>query len=637
MLFGCLALGLLLVASPAEARKKPIHRVVHAAAPAGPLPPSSAMEIDADTGRVLYASSPDLRTYPASLTKLMTLYLLFGALDKGQIKLDQVLSASAHAASMPATSLGLSPGDSLTVEQAIHAIIVRSANDVASVVAEALGGSEDAFAETMTRQARLLGMKDTVFRNASGLPDLEQKTTARDMATLSRALIQRFPAYYHYFAEDSFTYGGRVYVGHNHLLKRYEGADGLKTGYIRAAGFNLASSAVRNGHRVIAVILGGRSPGSRDNEMMTLLDRGFAALGPTPGETPNLLLARNNPPAQAATTVAIVMPTPTAKLMLPIQVPIIAPAALANENPIGAGVAGPVQRPAAAPAAKPAPVIALGTMTPPAATSAPTVAAAAPIAPAAPATAAAVPVLALGEALIAPAKAAPVVVAGSAADKPAKPTPPAASEKAILVASAEPVPPPSPPAAKPPLVLIARPAGDKPAKPAQPAASAKANPVLVGSAEPVPPPTLLPSAAKPVNLATPLAKPSAPPAAKQTAAKPTATKPRAGAAHITLAAIDSGDTVVVASGRYAIQVGAYGKFAPARQAAEQATRQVPTLLRGARIAIDEKPGESGKIYRSRIGGLTEAGADAACRQLKARGTSCMVVKPGLAMAMSTAP
>jgi D-alanyl-D-alanine carboxypeptidase len=569
LLVGCLVAGMLVAAGPAEARKKATHHVVHvgAAAPAAPLPPNSAMEIDADTGRVLYQSNPDLRTYPASLTKMMTLYLLFGALDKGQIRLDQVLTASAHAASMPATSLGLSPGDTLTVEQAIHAIIVRSANDVASVVAEALGGTEDAFAETMTRQARLIGMNDTVFRNASGLPDLEQKTTARDIATLSRALIQRYPAYYHYFSEDSFAYGGRVYVGHNHLLKRYEGADGLKTGYIRAAGYNLASSAVRNGHRIVAVILGGRSPGSRDNEMMSLLDRGFAALGPTPGSTPNLMLARSNPPPSAATTVAFVPPTPTARLMLPIQPAAATSDAAPGDNPIAAGLPA-APRP---PAAKTAPVLALGTMIAPAPAAQPS---AAPPAPAAPPAAA---VLALGEAVAAPV--APVAVATAAAPaKPGKPTPPT-----------------------------------------------KAAPVLVASAAA---PTLRPSAAKPVRLAaTPLAKPQ----------EPRATKPRSGtAAHIVLAAADSGDTVVVSSGRFAIQVGAYGKFAPARQAAELATRQVPTLLRGTHIAIDEKAGENGKIYRSRISGLTEAGAEAACRQLKARGTNCMVVKPGLAVAMSTA-
>ena len=579
ILLACVAAGLLTVSGPAEARKKPIHRVVHAVAPVGPLPPNSSMEIDADTGRVLFQTNPDLRTYPASLTKLMTLYLLFGALDKGQIKLDQVLSASAHAASMPATSLGLSPGDTLTVETAIHAIIVRSANDVASVVAEALGGSEDGFAETMTRQARLLGMNDTVFRNASGLPDLEQKTTARDMATLSRALIQRFPAYYHYFAEDSFSYGGRVYVGHNHLLKRYDGADGLKTGYIRAAGYNLASSAVRNGHRIIAVILGGRSPGSRDNEMMTLLDRGFAALGPAPGDTPNLLLARSNPKPLATQQAAVVMPTPTAKLMLPIQPPL--QTASANDNPINAGVAAPAQ-PAAPLAAKPAAtVVALGTILAPAASEPPAPAIPAPAmvaaaAPAIPAATGGAPIVALGEAVIAPA-AAPIAVAVLAAEKPAKPLPPPAAAK----------------------------------------------PVLLASVEPDPAPTVRPSAAKPVTMAVPLAKPTPPAPAKR------------GAAHITLAAIDSGDTVVVSSGRFAIQVGAYAKFAPARQAAELATRQVPTLLRGARIAIDEKAGESGKLYRARIGGLTEAGADAACRQLKARGTSCLVLKPSLAMAMTT--
>jgi D-alanyl-D-alanine carboxypeptidase len=234
--------------------------------------------IDASTGEVLHSRNPDILSYPASLTKMMTLYLLFDALEKGEVKLDTALPVSAHAADQPATKLGLPKGASIPVETAILAIIIQSANDAAVVVAEALGGTESDFAAKMTRAARALGMRSTVFRNASGLPDPGQKSTARDLAVLARALITDFPQYYHYFSVQKFTYGGRVIRTHNRLMLAYDGADGLKTGYIRASGYNLVTSAVRDGQRLIGVVLGGKSPSARDQQMAKLLDGGFAEL-----------------------------------------------------------------------------------------------------------------------------------------------------------------------------------------------------------------------------------------------------------------------------------------------------------------------------------------------------------------------
>lgn len=239
-------------------------------------PASAAIIVDADSGAILYESNAKTRTYPASLTKMMTLYLLFEAVEAKQFKLDDLLAVSAHAAKQPATDLGLTKGQQITVEKAILALVVHSANDVAVVIAEALGGTENKFAAMMTKKAHELGMKSTTFRNASGLPNPEQVTTARDMAILARALIARFPGFYAYFSAHSFTHRGRVYTSHNRVLLSYPGADGLKTGYIRASGFNLATSATRDGHRLVAVVLGGKSARSRDLKMIDLLDQGFA-------------------------------------------------------------------------------------------------------------------------------------------------------------------------------------------------------------------------------------------------------------------------------------------------------------------------------------------------------------------------
>jgi D-alanyl-D-alanine carboxypeptidase len=239
-------------------------------------PASAAIIVDAESGAVLYDSRSKTRTYPASLTKMMTLYLLFEAIDAKRIELDDLLPVSARAAKQPATDLGLAKGQQIAVEKAILALIVHSANDVAVVIAEALGGTETKFAAKMTKKARELGMTSTTFRNASGLPNSGQVTTARDMAILARALITRFPEFYHYFAAHSFTHRGRVYASHNRVLLNYPGADGLKTGYIRASGFNLATSATRDGRRLVAVVLGGKSARSRDLKMIELLDQGFA-------------------------------------------------------------------------------------------------------------------------------------------------------------------------------------------------------------------------------------------------------------------------------------------------------------------------------------------------------------------------
>lgn len=246
------------------------------AATAGTNPRYAGIVVDATSGEVLYDDRADESRYPASLTKMMTLYLLFEAIERGSLTLDATLPVSAHAAAQPPTKLWLKAGERIAVEKAIQALIVRSANDVAVVVAEGLAGSEPAFARQMTDKARALGMHDTTFRNASGLPDNTQVTTARDMARLALHLMQNFPGYYDYFDSTQFSYRGKVYRGHNRVLTRYPGADGLKTGFIRASGFNIATSAVHDGRRIVSVVMGGFTARSRDDHVIDLLDRGFA-------------------------------------------------------------------------------------------------------------------------------------------------------------------------------------------------------------------------------------------------------------------------------------------------------------------------------------------------------------------------
>ncbi len=254
----------------ADARKRK-HRHHKPTAQASYNPKFASIIVDAKSGTVLQSSNPDALRHPASLTKIMTLYLLFEQLESGRIKLDSEMEVSAHAARQPPTKLGLRPGQTLRVEDAIKGLITRSANDAAVVVAETVAGDEGDFARLMTRKARALGMTRTVYRNASGLPNDDQVTTARDQATLGRAIQERFPRYYRYFSTVSFNYRGRNIRNHNHLLGKVEGVDGIKTGYIRASGFNLVSSLRRGNRHLVGVVMGGRSAGSRDATMRNLL------------------------------------------------------------------------------------------------------------------------------------------------------------------------------------------------------------------------------------------------------------------------------------------------------------------------------------------------------------------------------
>lgn len=238
----------------------------------------AALIMDADTGEVLFARNADAIRHPASLTKMMTLYLTFEALKSGKLKLTDRLKVSARAASQPQTNLSLRAGQTIPVKDALNALVIRSANDVAVVVAEALGKTEWNFGLMMTAKARKLGMTKSVFINPHGLPNVKQVTTATDMAKLGIALKRDFPEFYPYFKLQSFTYAGVTYTTHNRVMTSYDGVDGIKTGYINMSGFNLVTSAHRDGFNLIGVVLGGQTAYERDEHMKALLTKNFAIL-----------------------------------------------------------------------------------------------------------------------------------------------------------------------------------------------------------------------------------------------------------------------------------------------------------------------------------------------------------------------
>ncbi|HWY61075.1 MAG TPA: SPOR domain-containing protein [Rhizomicrobium sp.] len=303
-------LSLAALAYPAEAASRR-HKTAATARitpmPAGATDPSkdAALIIDGSTGKVLFARNELLERHPASLTKMMTLYLLFDALKNGKIAMQTQMPVSVHAQQQKPTKLSLRHGQTIDVDTAIRAIVIRSANDVAVVIAEALGGTESHFAEMMNDKARQLGMKETNYHNASGLPDPLQITTAMDLGVLARHLAYDFPQYYPYFGTLGFTYKGTFYPTHDNLVGRYPGADGIKTGYVGASGFNLASSVVRDGVHLIGIVMGGRTAVRRDLEMMHLMDTEFAAIGTNP-----TLVARGQVPWMTVAQAAFAPPPP---------------------------------------------------------------------------------------------------------------------------------------------------------------------------------------------------------------------------------------------------------------------------------------------------------------------------------------
>jgi D-alanyl-D-alanine carboxypeptidase len=307
-----LLLALLLIVAAAGAPLSEAHAAKRKSGSGAPQI-ASAIVVDMNSGSILYSQSADLPRYPASLTKMMTLYVLFGYLRAGKVTPTSELVVTPHAASQAPTKLGLKPGATISTTDAVKALVTQSANDAAVTIAENLAGTEENFARVMTDTARSIGMNATTFRNASGLPNEDQITTARDMATLAAHLIHDYPEYYGVFETRYFTFNGRKYRNHNKLLFGYQGCDGIKTGYTKASGFNLTASVHRGNKHLVAVVLGGKTGGQRDAAMRSVLDRHFAKATdtkPTPAQLLASLVPAPSPPAVQKPAYTLAPPTP---------------------------------------------------------------------------------------------------------------------------------------------------------------------------------------------------------------------------------------------------------------------------------------------------------------------------------------
>ena len=403
---GCLSLAavvalLAFTNEPADARRH--HRRSHArlaSLSSSYDPPYAAIVVDAKNGAVLHQANPDAPRHPASLTKIMTLYLLFERMETGKMTLDTQMPVSELASRQAPTKLGLKPGSTLRVEDAIKGLVTKSANDAAMVIAETLGGSEEEFGRMMTRKARSLGMRNTVYVNPNGLPDDAQISTARDQALLGIAIQERFPQYYRYFSLPSFVYRGQSIRNHNHLLGSVEGVDGIKTGYTRDSGFNLVTSVRRGPRHIVAVVLGGRSASRRDARMRELIEENIAQASTKPQPVqvadaakqaapqikPTTLASAERTPAmppvpRAAETTSAIMPGSNAPLT-PVRVKTVSVKLVPPRNAVAAAKPEPVQSTVVAQAALAAPQVTEEAEASPDEALAQTLAAAAPIEPA---------------------------------------------------------------------------------------------------------------------------------------------------------------------------------------------------------------------------------------------------------------
>ncbi len=543
-------------------------------------PPYAAIVVDANTGKTLDETNADSLRHPASLTKIMTLYLLFERLDAGKIKLGTLMPVSEHASEQAPTKLGLRPGQHIAVEDAIRGLVTRSANDAAVVIAEAIGGDEHAFAQMMTAKARALGMSRTTYINASGLPDDDQVTTARDQALLGRLIQERFPAYYTYFSTPSFVFRGEEIRNHNHLLGHVEGVDGIKTGYTRASGFNLVTSLRRNNRRIVAVVLGGTSAAARDARMRQLIEEHIAeasthrtvtavadAAEPAPRAPahPAHAAAANSYSLSSASSVPVPPPPPTAAAPMP-----------------GPAIATPKQRPAIG-SSEPIKPIAVKTVK--------------------------VKLAPLHTAALAPA-AAMIPIADETGSTPAEPPKVAAAE-----------PPPAAPAAPPvpPAIQVAA-----AAVPAAAPAVAAAQPAV--STEPWTP--------QPAAAAWPTAPAAAAPAAEPAAPAPVAkvepprqiakAEPPAQVAKVELPPPPT-RSLQVHTG-WIIQVGAYDSENEAKQHLDVAQNKAKSALAHADPFTETVTKGDKTLYRARFAGLDKSQAEATCRQLRRSDIACITVK-----------
>jgi len=575
--------------------------------------PYADIVVDANSGNVLHATNPDARRHPASLTKIMTLYLLFEQLEAGKLKLDTPLKVSKEAAGQDPTKLELKAGSSIQVEDAIKGIITRSANDAAVVVAEAIAGDEDEFARLMTRKARALGMSNTVYKNASGLPDSDQVTTARDQSTLGRAIQERFPKYYKYFSIRSFTFRGETIANHNRLLGNVEGVDGIKTGYINASGFNLVTSVHRGNRYVVAVVMGGSSAGSRDARMRELISDKIAQASTKRTTEPMVAEAAAPATKPEPKTVAKAEPKPEPKAERKVTATIVDPDAQSKAEAKAeprfavASVASTPARftPMSAPPAEPA------------------VTASAPARATAGSTEPIRPVLVKTLAV----KAGPQGAAGTAAPSApaAAPAAPVTEAKAVQVAE--------PPAAA---VSATETKPEPKAEPklAEPKPEPKAEPkVADAAAERF---ALASAASTPVRF-TPSTQPAPPAAAQAEPAAATLPPPPPGArpgvlgtlppraAGLEPAPAPPAPKPQLRSG-WMIQVGAYPLEQEAKQRLAAVQSKASKMLIGADPFTESVDKGGTTYYRARFAGLDKEKAEAACKYLKRNDVECVTIK-----------
>jgi len=557
------------------------HSSHHRSAETGYSPPSASIVVDGNTGRVLQESNPDAPRHPASLTKIMTLYMLFERLDSGKIKLDSPLRVSQHAAEQSPTKLGLKTGATIAVEDAIKGVVTRSANDAAVVIAENLGGDEDSFARMMTQKAHALGMSGTTYVNASGLPADEQITTARDQSTLGRAIQERFPVYYKYFSTRSFNYHGESIGNHNHLLGSVEGVDGIKTGFTHASGFNLVTSLHRDGRYMVAVVLGGRSSFERDAHMRELIA----------GHIREAALRRSAPMVaehQQADPQAVAF----AKAPMSTR---------GDSTPTASLPPAPATRVAAAPA----PAAALA----PAAAPAP----AARIAAAAPAT---TPVAA---AAAAPATAPVAAAAATGSSDPMQPLQVKTISYRIAPvqpSSLAPMPSLVTPAASPAAQVSAAKAA---MRPQLPAAQADAAPTVVATAEPSMAGIAAPAKAEPAKEEVARVEFTKVEPVKAEPAKldpPRAELPRS----------EPEPAPVRAHGGWLIQIGAFDAEDEAKQHLSAARTKLHAQLAAADPFTERVQKGDKQLYRARFAGFDKETAEATCKQLKRNDFECMALK-----------
>ena len=580
--------------------------------------PYADIVVDANSGTVLHSTNPDAQRHPASLTKIMTLYLLFEQLEAGKLKLDSPLQVSKEAAGQMPTKLGLKPGSTLAVEDAIKGMVTRSANDAAVVVAEAIAGDEDAFAKLMTRKAQALGMSRTIYKNASGLPDSGQITTARDQSALGRAVQERFPRYYKYFSIRTFVFRGQSIGNHNNLLGRVEGVDGIKTGYVNASGFNLVTSVHRGNRYLVAVVMGGSSAGSRDAKMRDLISDKIAQAS-VKRTAP--MVAEGSPPPEARPepkAVAKVETAPEPKVAAKVEAkpePKVAAkteAAKTEAKPepkaearfaVASAVSLPV-RLNSAPAAQADPAATTRTESMAAAAQPRTAAGSTdPIRP--------VLVKTLSVKAGTTASLAPMQVSATAPTEPApvRAAAPVAASAPVVAVKPEPAPQPAP-------VVVAAAKPEPAPAPFPPPIAAKIEaplPALVTASKPdVPAPALsfAPIAAKAEPAAAPVAAPARV-AAAEPAPAPTRAAPAAKPQH--------------RSG-WIIQVGAFPGEQEAKKRLASAQTKAAKLLTKAEAFTEtvEKGGTT--LYRARFAGLDKDSAEAACKHLKRNDVECVTVK-----------